>query len=117
MVQYELEHRGRLDIFQLLYFGRLAVRASGYLLTEAGERRFYLVTFEQALSPPPRRFGHVALARLGKEMAVASFVPVDHGMPGVPGRVLPSALEGGFVRYLPSATLGQLEHKLALLAR
>ena len=117
MVQYELEHRGRLVIFHLRYFGQLAVRASGYLLTEEGERRFYLVTLEQTLLTPPRRLGHVALARLGKEMTATSFVPVDHGMPGVPGRVLPSVLDRGFVRYHPPATLGQLEQKLALLAR
>lgn len=117
MVTYEIEHTGRLAVFTLFSQGLRVVSASGYLIREDGQSRLYLVSLWEALLEPPQRLGHVALTRFAKHMGANALVPVDHGMSGVPGRVRPAALEGGFVPCRPAVTLAQLEQKLATQVR
>ena len=112
MVTHEIEHTGRLAVFTLAESGQRVVTASGYLVTEAGQARLYLVSLWEERRVPPHRLGHVALARFAKALGAQCLVPVDHGMPTVPGRVQPAAVEGGFVPCLPAVTLDQLEQKL-----
>jgi len=113
MVDHHIQYNGLLAIFDFSYAGRRAVSASGYLITEDGETRLYLVTFWEARLKAPRRLGHVALARFARALGASHLVPVDHGMAAVPGRVSAAALAGGFVPCRAPATLDQLDTKLA----
>lgn len=115
MLHHNIEHIGRLAVFHLDYLGERVFTASGYLLTEDGQARLYLVSFWEGRQVPPHRLGHVGVARFAKAVGATHLVPVDHGMAMVQGRVAPAALAGGFVPCLPRAALEDLEAKLAML--
>jgi hypothetical protein len=112
MFHSNITFNGRLAVFGLEYLGQRAVTASGYLLTEEGQARLYVVSVVEARLTPPRQLVHVAMARFAKELGATHLVAVDHEMQSVPGRLRPDAFAGGFVPALPAVTLDLLEQKL-----
>lgn len=115
MVHQEIEHTGRLVIFKFSYQGRLVIWASGYLISEEGQTRLYLVSYWEARLMPPRRMGHVALARFARALKASHLVPVDHGIAAAHDRVSAGRLSGGFIPCLGAVTLEQLDAKLTRL--